>query len=174
MDQQPSPECLANVSADDMADLAGLIAQLSQTAPRLAESYMHEILRSANTTVLVCRGPSVRIIAVVVVVVIALPSGRKARIDDLVVDDKWRGRGIGKTLVKAAVEVARESGVRYVDLTSAPTRTAARGLYEALGFIGRDTDVFRLEFASAGKGDDSFAGSNVVRTIMDYACDSPD
>ena len=73
-----------------------------------------------------------------------LPTGRKAWIDDVVVDGDARGRGVGEALSRAALDEARRRGAKEVDLTSRPTREAANRLYQRLGFVPRDTNVYRF------------------------------
>jgi ribosomal protein S18 acetylase RimI-like enzyme len=73
-----------------------------------------------------------------------IASGLRAWIEDVVVSDSARGRGVGEALSRAAIERARDQGARTVELTSRPQRTAANALYQKLGFIRRDTTVYRL------------------------------
>jgi ribosomal protein S18 acetylase RimI-like enzyme len=49
-----------------------------------------------------------------------------------------RGRGLGRALMSAALELARAQGADYMDLGTAETDTAARALYESLGFSNRE------------------------------------
>ena len=60
------------------------------------------------------------------VVVFPIPSGLRARIEDVVVDAAARGRGVGAALTLEALRLAREQGARTVDLTSRPSRDARR------------------------------------------------
>ena len=53
-----------------------------------------------------------------------------------VVPDR-RGQGLGRELMEAAVELARAEGADYMDLGTADDDTAARSLYESLGFDNR-------------------------------------
>jgi ribosomal protein S18 acetylase RimI-like enzyme len=61
----------------------------------------------------------------------------------VVVDEKFRGRGAGEELTRAAIRIARAAGARTVDLTSRPSRAAAGRLYERTGFQQRDSRVYR-------------------------------
>ena len=70
------------------------------------------------------------------------PSGRKAWIEDVVVDAAARGCGAGEALVRAAQRHAAEIGAKRVMLTSNPSRTAARALYRKCGFNEAETTVF--------------------------------
>jgi ribosomal protein S18 acetylase RimI-like enzyme len=72
-----------------------------------------------------------------------LPTGVRAWIEDVVVDDGSRGAGVASALVAAALERAQEQGARTVDLTSRPDREAANRLYVRLGFERRETNVYR-------------------------------
>jgi ribosomal protein S18 acetylase RimI-like enzyme len=76
-------------------------------------------------------------------VVFPIPSGMRARIEDVVVDTAARGKGVGAALTQEAVGLARELGARTVDLTSRPAREAANRLYERMGFSRRDSRVYR-------------------------------
>ena len=69
----------------------------------------------------------------------------KARIEDVVVDERARGDGVGEALTREAMTLAREAGAKHLELTSHPSRAAANRLYRRLGFEQRDTNVFRLE-----------------------------
>jgi ribosomal protein S18 acetylase RimI-like enzyme len=48
-----------------------------------------------------------------------------------------RGRGLGRALMEAAIELARRQGADYMDLGTAEDDVAARALYESLGFDNR-------------------------------------
>jgi ribosomal protein S18 acetylase RimI-like enzyme len=59
-------------------------------------------------------------------------------LEELYVVPDRRGQGLGKALMQAAMDAARERGARHMDLGTAETDTAARGLYESLGFSNRE------------------------------------
>ena len=73
-----------------------------------------------------------------------IPTGLRAWIEDVVVDNAARGRGVGEALNLAALERARQAGATTVDLTSRPSREAANRLYQRLGFQARSTNVYRF------------------------------
>ena len=75
-----------------------------------------------------------------------IPTGLRAWIEDVVVDDAARGQGIGAILTREALRLAREAGARTVDLTTRPSRAAAGRLYEREGFTRRDTRMYRYAF----------------------------
>lgn len=99
---------------------------------------------SANT-VLIARDSADEIVGAMILVLFPLASGLRAWIEDVVVDEAARGRGIGAALNRYAIEIARQAGARTVDLTSRPDREAANRLYARLGFNQRNTNVYRLD-----------------------------
>ena len=72
------------------------------------------------------------------------PSGRSGRIEDVVIDEQYRDRGLGERLIKGLIRRAKDRGCRYVELTSRPQRKTANLLYQKLGFQRRETNVYRL------------------------------
>ena len=71
-------------------------------------------------------------------------TGPKAYLDHLVVASDWRRRGIGRALMRHAIEQARAAGASRIDLAAGPTKEAGHALYRSLGFQERDTSSFRL------------------------------
>jgi ribosomal protein S18 acetylase RimI-like enzyme len=67
----------------------------------------------------------------------------KAWIEDVVVDESVRGRGVGELLNRAALDEARRRSIDSVSLTSRPSREAANRLYQRIGFEPRETNVYR-------------------------------
>lgn len=74
------------------------------------------------------------------------PTGRKAWIEDVVVDSAYRGKGYGKMLVEHAIEYARTLSPCTLMLTSNPARIAANELYRASGFEPKITNVYKMSF----------------------------
>jgi ribosomal protein S18 acetylase RimI-like enzyme len=77
-------------------------------------------------------------------VMFPIPTGWRAWIEDVVVDDAARGHGVGAALTREAIRLARAAEARTVNLTSRPSREAANRLYERLGFQLRDSKVYQL------------------------------
>ena len=59
-------------------------------------------------------------------------------LEELYVVPDRRGMGLGRALMEAAMELARREGAAHMDLGTAETDVAARGLYESLGFSNRE------------------------------------
>ncbi len=137
-------EAATEVTPELVAALARLVPQLSSSASVPSEDEVAEMVASPATTLLVARaGERATIVGTLTLVVFRIPTGVRAWIEDVVVDDAWRGKGVGEALSLHALELARAAGARTVDLTSRPTRAAANRLYRRLGFEPRDTNVYR-------------------------------
>ena len=124
---------------------ARLIPQLSSSSPALTEAELSEIVASPAVVIFVAEDPSRddEIVGTLTLVLFRIPTGLRAWIEDVVVDAAVRRRGVGTALTRAAIAHARAAGVRTVDLTSRPTREAANRLYQRLGFVQRETNVYR-------------------------------
>jgi ribosomal protein S18 acetylase RimI-like enzyme len=125
-----------------VAGLRRLVPQLSSSAPPVTRSEVAAIVASPATVLLVARRGA-DIVGSLTLATFRLPTGVRAWIEDVVVDEAARGTGVGGQLTMAAVERARRAGARTVDLTSRPSRQAANRLYQRLGFTARDTNVYR-------------------------------
>ena len=75
-----------------------------------------------------------------------VPSGVKTWIEDVVVNDSARGKGVATALMWHAINMAMKKGAEKVDLSSRPWREAANNLYLKLGFEKRETNMYRLYF----------------------------
>lgn len=134
--------------SDELVDaMATLVPQLSSSSPPPTREELEEIVRSDASHVLVARDEdgSGSILGAMTLVVFRIPTGVRAWIEDVVVDAEARGRGVGETLNRAALDLARERGARTVDLTSRPSREAANRLYQRIGFVQRETNVYRFQ-----------------------------
>jgi ribosomal protein S18 acetylase RimI-like enzyme len=135
---------VANHVTDELvAGLNHLLPQLSTSASPLSADQVGQLVRSASSTLFVAREDR-RIVGTLTLVVFAIPTGVRAWIEDVVVDETFRGGGVGEALTLAAIGEAKSRGVRSIDLTSRPTRAAANALYLKLGFDVRETNVYRL------------------------------
>jgi ribosomal protein S18 acetylase RimI-like enzyme len=109
------------------------LPQLSTTATPLDAAALERLVSSEATSVLVARVGGT-IVGTLTLVMFRVPTGLRARIEDVVVDESARGRGVGAALTQKALRLAQRDGARTVDLTSRPSRVAAIRLYERLGF----------------------------------------
>lgn len=136
-------EVAESVTGELVRAFERLMPLLSPSASPPAAAELNAIVGSPPTSVLVAREEE-RIVGTLTLAVFRIPTGVRAWIEDVVVDESARGRGIGEALTLEAVALARAAGARSVELTSRPTREAANRLYLRLGFEQRETNVFRL------------------------------
>ena len=123
-----------------------LLPQLSSSAQPLSLEQIQELLAQDCLHLVYALDEDDRILGMLSLIVFDIPTGRRAWIEDVVTDQAARGQGVGQSLVNAAVEHARELGAKTVDLTSRPTREAANRLYRRVGFLQRETNVYRKSF----------------------------
>ena len=135
-------------SAELLGDLNALLPQLSSSAAPLTMAALAELLARADTAVFVARLAG-RVVGTLTLVEFPIPTGRRAWIEDVVVDGAARQRGVADQLTRAALALAAAHGARQVDLTSRPSRQAANALYQKLGFARRDTNVYRFSFETS-------------------------
>jgi ribosomal protein S18 acetylase RimI-like enzyme len=130
------------------AAMARLLPQLDPQAALPGRDALAEIIASPATRLFIARNPEAEdeITGMLTLVIYRTPTGRHAIIEDVVVDDHWRGKGIGEVLTRAAMAHAQAAGARGVDLTSRPWREAANRLYQRIGFVRRETNVYRYNF----------------------------
>jgi ribosomal protein S18 acetylase RimI-like enzyme len=120
-----------------------LIPQLSSSSPPPGHAELAEIVAAPASVLLVARAPGGTIVGSLTLALFRVPTGLRAWIEDVVVDESSRGAGAGESLVVEAVHRAASAGARSVDLTSRPSREAANRLYQRLGFEPRTTNVYR-------------------------------
>lgn len=121
-----------------------MVPQLSSSNPVPDRAALAEIVSSPSTTLFVARLDG-NIVGTLTLAVFRIPTGLRAWIEDVVVDESARGHGVGEALNLAALAEARRRGCVTVDLTSRPSREAANRLYGRLGFVRRETNVYRFE-----------------------------
>jgi ribosomal protein S18 acetylase RimI-like enzyme len=140
-------EKLTQVTAEVVGAFTHLLPQLSSHAQPPDEAALQAMADSADTIVMLARDPEGEqaIIGSATLAITRTPTGRHGWIEDVVVDEAYRGQGWGKALTEACLEAARELGLRAVNLTSRPARVAANALYQSLGFEPRETNVYRIE-----------------------------
>jgi ribosomal protein S18 acetylase RimI-like enzyme len=125
-----------------------LLPQLSASAAQPDQSAMQRIVRSEATTLLAARLDG-QIVGFLALAMFPIPTGFRAWIEDVIVDEAARGRGIGEALTRNALELAEKAGARTVELTSRPSREAAGRLYQRVGFAERSTRIYRYTFGHA-------------------------
>lgn len=138
-----SVEHVTHASEDLVDAFNRLIPQLSPTAPHMTLARLEDFLSLYSTNQFVYRNDDGDIAGLATLVCFEIPTGRRGRVEDVIVDESARGQGAGLQLVEAAIELAHKRGAKTVDLTSRPSREAANRLYQRAGFERRETNVYR-------------------------------
>jgi ribosomal protein S18 acetylase RimI-like enzyme len=137
------------VTPEVVEAMARLVPQLSRSAPAPTAAAVAEMVAAPATKLFLARdGAESRIVGMLTLVLVRIPTGLRAWIEDVVVAEEARGRGCGEALSRAALDAASAAGARTVDLTSRPSREAANRLYQRLGFKERATNVYRYDLGA--------------------------
>jgi ribosomal protein S18 acetylase RimI-like enzyme len=135
-------EAAVSVDEDLVAAVGALVPQLSSSAPAPSTEALRRIVADPGATLFVARDDG-RVVGMLTLVTFEIPTAVRAWIEDVVVDEAARGRGVAAALVQAAIDGAGARGARTVDLTSRPDREEANRLYVRMGFEVRVTNVYR-------------------------------
>ncbi len=141
-------EQVKEFSEETAEAVRSLLKQLVSNYKPLTDDALKEMLNSPQSFLLVAKeATSGQIAGMITLTVFRIPDSKKAYLDDVIVDEKFRGRGIAVLLTEKAIALVKENNADYVELTSNPKRVAAIHIYEKLGFQKRDTNVYRLRFS---------------------------
>jgi len=137
------------VVTDELVEaFARLIPQLKLDFPPPSRPELVALVSSNSSVLLVARYPDEEadIAGTLSLILYRVPTGVRARVEDVIVDEAMRGKGIGEALMRYALNVARDSGADGVALTSNPKRMAANRLYQRLGFKPWRTNLYFYKF----------------------------
>lgn len=137
-------EAATEASPEVYAALARLLPQLNAVLQVPTMERLRAIVADPAVTLLLARDGD-EIVGTATVIVYTTPFWVKARIDDVVVDDAARGKGVGEALVNACLDVARSRGAEVAELQSGVQREAANRLYPRMGFKRRESNLYRLQ-----------------------------
>jgi GNAT superfamily N-acetyltransferase len=138
-------EIATSVTPELLAAVDRLVPQLSRSSPPPTPAELDAIVSAPATDFFVATLDDGTIGGVATLATFRIPTGVRAWVEDVVVDEAARGAGVGAALTNAMIDRARDLGCVTVDLTSRPKRDAANRLYQRLGFVMRDTNVYRYD-----------------------------
>ena len=133
---------VTEVDASLVEAFARLIPQLSSSSPPPSAEGLAAIVSNPESVLFVARSDAA-IVGSLTLALYRIPTGVKAWIEDVVVDESARGMGAGEALNRAAIDEAGRRGAKNVSLTSRPSREAANRLYQRLGFEPYETNLYR-------------------------------
>ena len=110
-----------------------------------SQQQIEEIISDNNSHLFFAVDDQGNYIGMITVGLYLSPTGKKSWIEDVVVDDAYRGQGIGRELMEFAIQFAREKNAPILTLTSTPARINANKLYQKLGFQHKETNVYTMQ-----------------------------
>ena len=136
---------LERVTLEDLEAFVRLMPQLTDHSPPPTPEALNKMMESADTHIFLARYPDLQgqIVGTATLATFQSPTGVHGWIEDVVVDQGFRHKGIGKALMEACIQKAQALGLHEVNLTSNPSRQDANKLYQSMGFIQRNTNVYR-------------------------------
>jgi ribosomal protein S18 acetylase RimI-like enzyme len=139
-----SPLKSAQLTTKTVAEINGLLRQLrSKFKPETLRSVRATVADSHVVTTVIRDGG--RIIGIGFLFFMHTLQGKVAFVEDVIVDETYRGKGLGAKLMQAIIAAGKKNKASKIELTSRPARAAANKLYQRLGFEKRDTNVYRLK-----------------------------
>lgn len=134
---------IKSLNTEQLTQINVLYSQLSSTGLQTSSEKVDMALASPSFNLVVAIDGE-KIIGMGSLIVINFLSSRHANIEDVVVDQSQRGQGLGRKIMQYLIELARAQGVEELHLTSKPARQTANALYQKLGFIRKETNVYFL------------------------------
>lgn len=134
---------LKSVTTACVEQINSLLAQLSSSPIVFTDKELGDIVSSPNSHLFVLCVDGAMVGMLTLCSYLA-PTGRKWWIEDVVVDSAMRGKAYGRRLVQHAVEYASNEGAGTLMLTSKPARVAANALYRSVGFLPKETNLYRM------------------------------
>ena len=138
-------EIVTEATAELEAAFQRLVPQLTNNNPPPTLDDLAALLRESASTLLVARDEKNQIVGALTLTVYRVPTGIRSIIEDVIVDESARGQGIGESLMRRGIELAREKGASNIALTSNPLREAANKLYLRMGFKKRETNAYQMK-----------------------------
>ena len=132
-------------SAEYHEAMQRFLDQLTTHPMTLTETMFRQLIDSENSHLFFLMKEG-QIASMLTVGIYYSPTGGKAWIEDVVVDEAFRGQGLSKQLVAHAIEFTQSKRIPSLMLTSNPKRIAANKLYQAMGFSRKETNVYRMKF----------------------------
>jgi ribosomal protein S18 acetylase RimI-like enzyme len=146
-EDQRSVERVTEVDAETLDAVARLYPQLTDGAIPHPQA-ISDVL-AAGAVLVVARADG-WIAGMGTLAITSVLTGTTAHVEDVVVDETARGRGIGEHIMRELIAIARAEGADQMTLTSRPAREAANRLYRRLGFELGETNYYVLELDIRG------------------------
>ena len=134
-----------NSALTDINTLLKQLAFSSSSLKLLTPQSLQRTLKDRNIYLIVCKDGK-KIIGMGSLVIWHAVVGIRSRVEDVAVDEVYRGRKLGERITKKLIQTARTLGAKDIELSSRPSRTAANALWLKLGFEQKETNVYLMKF----------------------------
>lgn len=137
---------LTRPSLEAAADISHLLTELRENIVEHKASLkdLSTIVADKNTILIVAKDGK-KIVGMATLYILQKFSKRIGHVEDVIVDSTYRGKGLGKLMMRAIIGAAKTKKVLTLSLTSRPARVAGNKLYQGLGFEQKETNVYRMK-----------------------------
>lgn len=139
-------QILKKISLGKVNQINHLLKQLDPTCVEITFTDLKKIISQKNIYFFIAKNNHSEIVGMIILVKFQTISGNHFRIEDFIVAEKERNRGLGQKLLKNTINWAKKLKASHLDLTSKPERKIANYLYQKFGFLKRKTNVYRYQF----------------------------
>lgn len=126
----------------NIKNINALVRQLSSKAKKVSWKHLKKV--ADNSIIFAVMNCSMDVIGIATLTKAWKLTGFFGTMEDVIVDENYREKGVGSKLIKLILKKAKKLGMSYVDLTSNPERVEANKLYQRLGAKKRETNVYRF------------------------------
>lgn len=140
-------EILTRPTGKDLADINILLTQIAAQPHFLSVRELKRITSQKSCRLVVVRtrvGQRFTIVGMASLTLVYIPTGLIAVVEDVVVDEDFRGRGLGTKLTRKLIDIASWMKAKHIGLYTNPARAAANAMYQKMGFVKKDTNYYRI------------------------------
>ena len=137
-------EELTQVTTKSVDEINALIPQLSSSAKPMTFARLLELTKDMRVPILVALDGK-KIVGIGMIITYNVLTEKRAWLEEIIVDEQYRGQGLGERISRALIEIAKKQRVERIYLSSAPKRVAANKLYQKMGFEPKETNVYRMK-----------------------------
>ena len=138
-------EILTKPTIRDLKDINNLLPQIAQKPHLLNIGELRKVTGQKGCRLIIARdGRAGRIVGASALTLVYIPTGLITTVEDVIVDEKYRGFGIGRKLTQKMIDVAKKQRAKHISLTTNPAREAANAMYKKMGFLLKETNYYRI------------------------------
>lgn len=141
---------LTRATRQNLLQINALLLQLSSRRYQMTLKKLALATKNKNNHIVILCDRN-DIIGTITLVTINQITGNKGYIEDLVVDEKYRGKKLGKKLVMNIIDQAKKMNLDSLELKSESYRIVANMLYKKLGFASKEANVYTMNFKNGKK-----------------------